>query len=328
MTKIRKLLASMAAAAATASVAASVSAAEPWPQAKPIYLIVPYAAGGSTDLVARRVASDLGKRLHQTVIVENKAGASGVIGTSYVARQPADGYTLMIGTVSSHAIAPSVTAHLPYDVSKDFTPITTIGTIPDLIVVNPKVPVRNLADFIALAKSRPGKLTYASAGPGTSSDLGALYFASEAGIKLNGIPYRGSGPALIDVLGGHVDMMLDVIMTSLEPLKAGKLKALAVTSKARSPLLPNVPTVAESGIPGFEATIWFAILGPAHIPAALQTRIADNLDAILAEPQMKQFLLSQGIEAVGAGPQQLARTIREDTEKWHRIAQIAHIKPQ
>ncbi|WP_460873180.1 Bug family tripartite tricarboxylate transporter substrate binding protein [Paralcaligenes ginsengisoli] len=325
---MRKTLVQLALAAMALPLAGTASAGDAWPGSKPIHLIVPYANGGSTDLVARQIGNALGKRLNQTVVVENKAGASGVIGTSYVARQPPDGYTLMIGTVSSHAIAPSVTANLPYDVSKDFTPITTIGTIPDLIVVNPTVPANTLSDFIKLAKSRPGKISYASAGPGTSSNLGAAYFAAEAGISLNGIPYRGSGPALIDVLGGHVDMMLDVIMTSLEPLKAGKLKALAVTSKTRSPLLPNVPTVAESGLPGFEAIIWFAILAPAHMPPALQTKIADNLDAVLAAPDMKQFLLSQGIEAVGTGPAPLAQTIKADTEKWRRIAQIANIKPQ
>ncbi|UHL66435.1 tripartite tricarboxylate transporter substrate binding protein [Paralcaligenes sp. KSB-10] len=325
---MRKTLVQLALAAMALPLAGTASASDAWPGSKPIHLIVPYANGGSTDLVARQIGNALGKRLNQTVVVENKAGASGVIGTSYVARQPPDGYTLMIGTVSSHAIAPSVTTNLPYDVSKDFTPITTIGTIPDLIVVNPTVPANTLSDFIKLAKSRPGKISYASAGPGTSSNLGAAYFAAEAGISLNGIPYRGSGPALIDVLGGHVDMMLDVIMTSLEPLKAGKLKALAVTSKTRSPLLPNVPTVAESGLPGFEAIIWFAILAPAHMPPALQTKIADNLDAVLAAPDMKKFLLSQGIEAVGTGPVPLAQTIKADTEKWRRIAQIAHIKPQ
>ncbi|WP_132579652.1 Bug family tripartite tricarboxylate transporter substrate binding protein [Paralcaligenes ureilyticus] len=325
---MRKTLVQLALATMVLPLAGAASATDSWPGGKPIHLIVPYANGGSTDLVARQIGNALGKRLNQTIVVENKAGASGMIGTSYVARQPPDGYTLMIGTVSSHAIAPSVTANLPYDVSKDFTPITTIGTIPDLIVVNPTVPANTLADFIKLAKSRPGKISYASAGPGTSSNLGAAYFAAEAGISLNGIPYRGSGPALIDVLGGHVDMMLDVIMTSLAPLKAGKLKALAVTSKTRSPLLPNVPTVAESGLPNFEAIIWFAILAPAHMPEALQTRIADNLDAVLAAPDMKQFLLSQGIEAVGTGPAPLAQTIKADTEKWRRIAQIANIKPQ
>jgi tripartite-type tricarboxylate transporter receptor subunit TctC len=325
--QIRRKLIHTAIAMMALPFANAAGAAESWP-AKPIYLIVPFAAGGSTDLVARRIGNELGQRLKQTVIVENKAGASGVIGVSYVTRQPADGYTLLIGTVSSHAMAPSVTANLPYDIVRDFTPITTIGTIPDLIVVNPSLHVNTLADFIKLAKSEPGVLAYGSAGTGTSSHLGAAYFAAQAGIKMNHIPYRGSGPALVDVLGGHTDMMLDVIMTSLEPLKAGKLKALAVTSKTRSPLLPDVPTVIESGIPDFEAIIWFAILAPAHMPADLQKKIADNLDAILAQPETKKFLLTQGIEAAGTGPGALAKTIETDTRKWHRVAEIANIKPE
>lgn len=324
--RIGRKLARCALALASFSLAGSALAAD-WPE-KPIRLIVPYANGGSTDLVARQVASALGKRINQTVIVENKAGASGVIGSSFVARQPADGYTLLLGTVSSHAIAPSVTANLPYDIVKDFTPITTIGTIPDLIVVNPDVKAQTLEEFIALGKAQPNQLTYASAGTGTSSHLGAAYFATAAGIKLNNISYRGSGPALIDVLGGHVDMMLDVIMTSLEPLKAGKLRALAVTSKTRSPLLPDVPTVAERGIPGFEAIIWFAVLAPANMPPALQNRIAGELDAVLAQPEMKTILLQQGIEVAGTGPQALADTIKADTKKWGDIARNAGITPQ
>lgn len=324
---MRRTLAQCALAVTMLSGVATVAAADAWPS-KPIHLIVPYANGGSTDLVARQVANELGKRLNQTVVVENKAGASGVIGTGYVARQPADGYTLLMGTVSTHAIAPSVTANLPYDIVRDFTPITTIGTIPDLIVVNPSVKANTLTEFIALAKSKPGEVSYASAGPGTSSHLGAAYFAAEAGVKMNHISYRGSGPALIDVLGGHVDMMLDVVMTSLEPLKAGKLRALAVTSRTRSPLLPNVPTVAESGLPNFEALIWFAILAPANMPADLQKKIADNLDAVLADSTMKKFLLSQGIEASGTGSAALAETIKDDTAKWQRVSNIAGITPQ
>jgi tripartite-type tricarboxylate transporter receptor subunit TctC len=321
-------LARAALALMLAGAACAATAADNWPQDKPIHLIVPFANGGSTDLVGRAIGNALGQRLKQTVVVENKAGASAVIGTSYVQRQPPDGYTLLLGTVSTHAIAPSVTANLPYDIVRDFTPITTIGTIPDLIVVNPNLGVNTLADFIKLARAKPGKISYASAGTGTSSHLGGAYFAAEAGIDLNHISYRGSGPALIDVLGGHVDMMLDVIMTSFEPLKAGKLKALAVTSKTRSPLLPDVPTVAESGLPDFEATIWFAMLAPAGMPAELQNKIADQLNAVLAEPAMRKFLLSQGIEASGTGPEALAKTIATDTLKWHRVAEIAHIKPE
>jgi len=298
-----------------------------WPD-KVVHIIVPFAAGGSTDLVARRIGNDLAKRIGQPVIVENKAGAGGLIGSQFVAKSAPDGYTLLMGTVSTHAIAPSVYANVPYDIVKDFTPLTMVGTIPDLIVVNPNVPVKNLAEFIALAKSKPGMVTYASGGKGTSSHLGSEYFAAEAGVRLNHIPFKGSGPALIDVLGGHVDMMLDVIMTSLEPLKSGKLRALAITSKTRSPLLPDVPTVAESGIPGFEAIIWFGLFAPAGMPADLQKRIAGQLDAVINEPEMKKFLLTQGIQAAGTGPEPLAAQIKSDMAKWSKVAQIAKIVPE
>jgi tripartite-type tricarboxylate transporter receptor subunit TctC len=316
------LFAALAAFSATAATGEGT-----WPN-QPVHLIVPFAAGGSTDLVARRIGNELAKRIGQPVVVENKAGAGGLIGSSFVAHKPPDGYTLLMGTVSTHAIAPSVYANVPYDIVKDFTPLTMVGTIPDLIVINPNVPVKNLREFIALAKSKPGVVTYASGGKGTSSHLGSEYFAAEAGVRLNHIAYKGSGPALIDVLAGHVDMMLDVIMTSLEPLKAGKLRALAITSKTRSPLLPDVPTVAESGIPGFEAIIWFGLFAPAGMPADLQQRIAGQIDAVINEPKMKQFLLSQGIQAAGNGPVPFAVQIKGDIAKWSNVAQIAKIVPE
>ncbi|CAM4383587.1 ABC transporter substrate-binding protein [Bordetella tumbae] len=306
----------------------AANAEDAWPGGKPVQLIVPYANGGSTDLVARQLADAVSKKTGGHIIVENRAGASGVIGTSYVNRQPADGYTLLLGTVTSHAIAPSVTANLPYDIVKGFTPITTIGTIPDVIVVNPQLGVNTLNDFIKLAKSQPEQVSYASAGTGSSSHLGGAYFAAEAGLKMNHISYRGSGPALIDVLGGHVDMMLDVVMTSLEPVKAGRLKALAVTSKERSPLLPDVPTVQEAGIPGFEAIIWFALFAPANMDPELQARIANAFDETIQEPQMKELLLRQGITASGTGPAALAETVRADTAKWRDIAKKAGVEPQ
>jgi len=298
-----------------------------WPE-KPVHLIVPFASGGSTDLIARQIALELSRRIGQPVIVENKAGASAMIGSGYVAKQPGDGYTLMMGTVSTHAMAPSVFSKVPYDIVRDFTPITIVGTIPDLIVVGPQFPANNLAEFIAMAKANPGKITYATAGNGTSSHLGSAYFAAEAGIDMNQVPYKGSGPALLDVMGGHVDMMLDVIMTSLEPYKAGRIKALAVTAPRRSPLLPDVPSTREFGLNDFEASIWFAILGPAGIPAALQNRIAGEINAVLNAPDMRAFLLKQGMEVEASGPGPLAALIQSDTAKWARVVKFAGIQPE
>ncbi|NYT26300.1 tripartite tricarboxylate transporter substrate binding protein [Alcaligenaceae bacterium] len=318
----------LALAGGLAAGAAQADQAAAWPD-KPVRLIVPFANGGSTDLVSRRIGEALGNEIGQPVIVENKVGAGGTIGASYVVRQPADGYTLLMGTVSTHAIHPSVYKSLPYDIFEDFTPITMVGTIPDLIVVHPSVQAANLKEFVDLAKSRPGVVSYASGGQGTSSHLGSEYLAAEAGIQLNHIPFKGSGPALIDVLGGHVDMMLDVIMTSLEPVKAGRLRALAVTSAARSPLLPDVPTVREVlGVDDFEAIIWFAIFAPGNMPDALQTKVADALNKVLAAPDMQQFLLSQGIEAAGDGPAALAKQSRVDYEKWKKVVADSGFQPQ
>lgn len=323
----KKTLVVLSAVVAAGAVPAFAQDASRWPD-KPVHLIVPFASGGSTDLITRQIANDLAKRIGQPVIVENKAGASATIGTGYVARQPPDGYTLMMGSVSTHAMAPSVFAKLPYDIVRDFTPITLVGSIPDLIVVGPQFPANNLTEFIALAKARPGKITYATAGNGTSSHLGSAYFAAEAGIEMNQVPYKGSGPALLDVLGGHVDMMLDVIMTSLEPYKAGRLKALAVTAPRRSPLLPDVPSTREFGLVDFEASIWFAILGPANMAPALQQRIADEINAVLNSQEMRAFLLKQGMEVAATGPGPLAELIRTDTEKWARVVKFAGIRPE
>ena len=301
--------------------------AEKWP-VKAVHLIVPFASGGSTDLIARQLANELSKKIRQPVIVENKAGASGVIGSGFVAKQAADGYTLLMGSVSTHAMAPSVFAKLPYDIIKDFTPITLVGSIPDLIVVHPNLPAKNLIEFIALAKSKPGAMSFATAGNGTSSHLGSAYFAAEAGIDLNQVPYKGSGPALLDVLGGHVDMMLDVIMTSIEPLKAGKLRALAVTSLNRSPLLPEVPTVHELGIKNFEAIIWFGILAPGNMSVGLQNKIADAFDATIHSAEIKSYLQKQGVELGGTGALAFAARIKADTEKWAGVVNLAGIRPE
>jgi Uncharacterized protein conserved in bacteria len=299
-----------------------------WPN-KPVRLVVPFAHGGSTDLVARRIGEALGKEIGQPVIVENKVGAGGTVGTNYVARQAADGYTLLMGTISTHAIHPSVYKSLPYDIFKDFTPITLVGSIPDLIVVNPGIKATTLSEFVELAKSQPNAISYASGGQGSSSHLGSEYLAAETGIKMNHIPFKGSGPALIDVVGGHVDMMLDVIMTSLEHVKAGRVRALAVTSATRSPLLPEVPTVREAlGNKDFEAIIWFAIYGPGNMPPAVQTKVANALNKVLLEPEMKQFLLSQGIEVGADGPAALAERSRIDYEKWKKVVAASGFEAQ
>ena len=280
------LLASLALAFA----AAAADAQDKYPS-KVVRLIVPFAAGGSTDIVARALGQELSKLIGQPVIVENKPGAGGTIGSDYVAKSPPDGYTLLLGTVSTHAAAMSLYEKLPYDPLRDFTPITEIATIPNLVVVNAaSVPVQTLAELVQLAKKEPGKLTFASNGSGTSNHLATELLKTTAGIDIVHVPYKGSGPALNDLLAGHVSMMLDVVMTSYQYVKAGRLKALAVTGSTRSPLLPDVPTVAEQGFPGFEAIVWFGVLAPAKTPPAIVEYLNKQLVAAINSPSLKTLL--------------------------------------
>ena len=258
-------------AAGVALFAAAGSASAAWPD-KVIRIVVPFAAGGSTDLIARKVAEGLGQRLSANVIVENRPGAGGTVGTEYVARQPADGYTILMGSVSTHGSAPCVYSKLPYDAVKDFTPLTVVATIPNVMSVNQSVPANTLPEFVALLKKDPEKYSFASNGQGTSNHLAAELFKTTAGVSMVHVPYRGSGPALIDLVGGQINMMVDVVMTSYPYIKDGKIKALAVTSPQRSPMLPDVPTVAESGYPGYEAMVWFGMLAPAGLPEPLRAK--------------------------------------------------------
>lgn len=303
------------------------AAQEEWPS-KPVRIVVPFAAGGSTDLIARQIAYDLGERIKGTVIVDNRPGAGGTIGSEYVSKLPADGYTLLMGSVSTHAVAPSIYAKLRYDPIKDFTPLTMVATIPNVMVVHPSVPVNSVKDLVDLSKKRPGSISFASNGKGTSNHLASELFRSAAGIDMTHVPYKGSGPAMVDLLGGHVNMMLDVIMTSYPAIKNGKLKALAVTSRSRSPLLPDVPTVAESGYPGFEAIVWFGLFAPPHMPVALQTRISNDLIAILRSKKMNDYLNEQGAQVTANTPAQFSDAIAVDMVKWQKVAKAAGVVPE
>ncbi|CAM4015803.1 tripartite tricarboxylate transporter substrate binding protein [Bordetella bronchialis] len=313
--------------AATAMALSSASALAAWPNDKIVRMVVPFAAGGSTDLIARKLAEGLSKKLGANVIVENRPGAGGTVGTDYVARQPADGYTILMGSVSTHGSAPCIYPSLPYNATKDFTPLAVVATIPNVIVINNgKVPAQDLQSFVALAKKDPGRYTYASNGPGTSNHLASAFFTSAAGISMTHVPYRGSGPALIDLLGGQVDMMMDVIMTSYPYIKEGKLRALAVTSAQRSPMLPDVPTVAESGYPGFEAIVWFGMFAPAHLPADIATRLSQAIVAVQNGPEMKQYLESTGSQVSSVSGDAFAAMIKDDNAKWCKVVQQAKIK--
>ncbi|OAE59661.1 tripartite tricarboxylate transporter substrate binding protein [Achromobacter mucicolens] len=312
-------------AAGVALFAAAGTASAAWPD-KVIRIVVPFAAGGSTDLVARKIAEGLSQRLGANVIVENRPGAGGTVGTEYVARQPADGYTILMGSVSTHGSAPCVYSKLPYDAVKDFTPLTVVATIPNVMSVNQAVPANNLQEFVALLKKEPEKYSFASNGQGTSNHLAAELFKSTAGVSMVHVPYRGSGPALIDLVGGQINMMMDVVMTSYPYIKDGKIKALAVTSPQRSAMLPDVPTVAESGYPGYEAMVWFGMLAPANMPEPLRTKLTDGLVQTLHAPAMKTYLEQQGAQVSDVAGPAFGTMIKDEISKWCQVVKKAGIR--
>lgn len=312
-------------AAGVALFAAAGSASAAWPD-KVIRIVVPFAAGGSTDLIARKVAEGLGQRLSANVIVENRPGAGGTVGTEYVARQPADGYTILMGSVSTHGSAPCVYSKLPYDAVKDFTPLTVVATIPNVMSVNQSVPANTLQEFVALLKKDPEKYSFASNGQGTSNHLAAELFKTTAGVSMVHVPYRGSGPALIDLVGGQINMMMDVVMTSYPYIKDGKLKALAVTSPQRSTMLPDVPTVAESGYPGYEAMVWFGMLAPANLPEPLRQKLTDGLVQTLHAPAMKTYLEQQGAQVSDVAGPAFGTMIKDEISKWCQVVKKADIR--
>jgi tripartite-type tricarboxylate transporter receptor subunit TctC len=294
--------------------------------AKAVTLVVPYPPGGSADILARTIGQQLGTRLGQPVVVENKAGAGTAIGAKAVAGAAPDGYTLLLGTVSSQAINPSMNK-VGYDPVKDFVAVSPLAAIPFVLVANPSFQAGSVADVIALAKTQPGKIAYASAGPGTSNHLAGELLASRAKIQLLHVPYKGSAPALVDVVGGQVPLMFDLLATSLPMLKAGKVKALAVTSRTRSSLLPDVPTVAESGVPDYEVSAWFGVFAPAGTPQAIVARLNSEITALLQAPDMQKRLRDLGADPETGTPEDYARYVREEYQKWGALVRQAGLAP-
>jgi tripartite-type tricarboxylate transporter receptor subunit TctC len=286
----------------------------------PIRLIVPFAAGGFTDVVARLLAEKLGPALGQTVIVENRVGAGSTIGTDYVAKSPPDGYTLALIS-TTHVISPWLYHKLPYDAIKSFAPITKLVDSPYVLVVNPKVPAKTLGELIALAKKEPGKLDYASSGNGSSQHLSAALFASMAGIKLNHVPYRGSGQALTDIIGGQVSMGLLGVTAALPQIKAGRLRALAVTTVQRSVDLPDVPTLDEAGVKGYEATIWLGLIAPAGTPKAVLDKLHDTTAKVFNEPDARQALTQAGLTLSLDSQAEFGRLLQSESDKWGKVVQ-------
>jgi len=304
---------------------ATAAMAQTYP-ARPVTLVVPYPPGGSADILARAVGQKLAEKLGQPVVVENKGGAGTAIGARFVAEAAPDGYTLLLGTVSSQAINPAM-SRVGYDPVKDFTPIGPLASIPFVLVANPAAPYRSVADVVAAARQAPGSLSYASAGPGTSNHLAGEMLASAAHVKLLHVPYRGSAPALADVLAGHVPLMFDLQTTSVPNIRAGKLRPLAVTSLQRSPLLPEVPTVAESGLPGYEVSAWFGLFAPARLPPALQARLSADLAAVLRTPEMLQHLRDLGAEPDTRTAAQFNTYTGDEAGRYAAVVRAAGLAP-
>ena len=295
---------------------------------RPIRLIVPFAPGGGNDTVARLVGQKLEAELGQPVVIDNRAGAGGIVGAEAAARAAPDGYTLFLGGVGSHAINPNLHANLTYDPIKDFQPISLIAAAPLVLVVHPSVPAHSAQELVALAKAQPGKLNYASNGNGSSSHLAAAMFATMTGTEMVHVPYKGLAPALTDLLSGQVQLMFSSVVAILPHVKAGKLRALAVSSARRMPLLPDLPTIAEAGVPGYQSSSWYGILAPAGTPPDVVARLNAALVKIVAEPDVKQALAQEGAEPVGNSPQAFGAFIQAEKQRLGDVIRTARIPMQ
>lgn len=303
----------------------AMALAQPSYPSRPIHLIVPFPPGGVADLIARPTAEKLGQLLHQPVIVENRGGATGTIGAAYVAHAAPDGYTLLFGTTNEIAMSPTLYKSLPYDPTKDFAPVMPVAEFPNVLVVGPAEPATTLAGLIKQAKSHPNRLTFASSGVGSTNHLTAELFKTQAGISIVHIPYKGGGPALIDVTGGQVDAMFATLPSAVGLIASGKLRALAVTGKQRSPAVPNVPTTREAGMPGLIVTTWNGVLAPANTPPEIIARLHQALIQVVADPALQRTLAKVGAETMTATPQQFATIIRKDYTLWSGVIKRAGI---
>ena len=293
---------------------------------RPVRLIVPFPPGGGNDIVARAVAQELGKSLGQQFVVDNRAGAGGAIGAELAARSPADGYTLFLGGVGSHVVNPSLHAKLPYDPIRDFAPVTLIASAPSVLVVNPALQATSLSELTALARAHPGKLNYASNGNGSSAQLAAVLYESMAGVRMVHVPYKGVAQALVELMSGEVQVMFGTLVAILPHIKAGRLRALAVTGRNRSALLPEVPTLAEAGLPGYEAGSWYGILAPSGTPAAIVTRLNAEINAAIRQPEVRERLAAEGAEVVGGAPEEFAFHIRGELERMKKLVRTAGLR--
>ena len=317
-----------AAALAGALLCASPAHAQAYPD-KPVKLLVPYPPGGATDVIGRVLAQKLGAALGQQFVVDNRAGAGGSLGAGVVAKSPADGYMLLMGALTSHSINAALSpATVPYDINKSFAPVSIVGTVPLVFVVHPDVKAKTLAELIALAKAQPGKLAFASAGNGSPQHLATEMFKRVAGVDVLHVPYKGSGPAMIDLVGGQVQAMIETAPAAQGQVKAGKLRALATTTTQAVASLPGVPTAAQAGLAGFEISSMFGIAAPAGTPEAIVNKLNATLKTILADPEVRESLLAQGAIATWTTPAEAAKAIQAEFAKWDKVIKDGNIKTE
>jgi tripartite-type tricarboxylate transporter receptor subunit TctC len=305
---------------------ASAALGQAYP-AKPVRIVVPFAAGGGVDLTARILAQRLTERAGQSFIVDNRTGASGIIGTEYVAKSAPDGYTLLVGSQTSQAVVPAMYTKLNYDAARDFVGVTEIAVSPLVIVIHPSLPVKSVKDLIALAKARPGQLTFGAASGGTPHMAGEL-FKLAAQVDLLFVPYKGEGPAIADALGGQISMVFSNLPVGLPQAQSGRLRALAVTSRQRVATAPDIPTAAESGLPGYEASTWFGLFAPAATPREIITKLNADSVAALSGADVKERMAGQGLFVVANTPEQFAEFLKAEIPKWGKIVKDAGVKPQ
>ncbi len=322
----RTALAAGAGLAIGAAVPHGARAQEAYPS-RPLRLVVPIAPGGLTDILGRLLAAGLSARLQQPVVVENRAGGGGVIGTTFAAKQPPDGYTLLLVYQGIASVNPVLYKELAYDTLRDFAPVAKVATFPLALIVSSAVPANSVQQLIALAKQRPGSLSYASAGNATTSHLTMELFKRQAGVHLVHIPYKGEAPALNDLMGGQVEVAFSSLASVLPHLKSGRLRPLGIASQQRSTLAPDIPTIAEAGVPGFQSEGWYGVLAPAGTPAGVVERLNRELMAVLDDPETKAKMAAQAVVPAGSTPQALRQWIADETERWRKVVAQAGIKP-
>ena len=293
--------------------------------AKPIRLIVPFVAGGSADVLSRVLAQRLTQQYGQQVVVENRPGSGGHVGAEAAARAAPDGYTIVFGTIGIHA-AYTIYSKLNYDPSRDLQPVAMYADVPNILVVHPSVPVKNVKEFIALAKSNPGRLNFGTAGSGSSTHMAGEWFKLYTGVNLTHVPYKGSAQAMQDLLGGQIELMFENLPTAIAQVRAGKIRSLGMTSRERSPSMPEVPTLAETGVPGFEATAWFTIAAPAKVPADIIRKLNADMNAFLKAPEMQQRWIDMGVVPLGGSPADAEKFFVVEREKWGKVIKAAGIR--